>query len=111
MALLDPRGRVSVVTSLDGELKNAIGGFVPAQHLAVRSSIDGRPIDAWLLVPRGASAAHRAPIVLDIHGGPFAAYGDRFFSKVVTSCSRPPGMQSSMRIRAGRPDMAKPSRT
>lgn len=40
---------------------------------------DGRPIDAWLVLPPDADPAKRYPLVLEIHGGPFSAYGP-FFS-------------------------------
>ncbi|CAM3124142.1 Peptidase S9 prolyl oligopeptidase catalytic domain-containing protein [Sphingomonas antarctica] len=40
---------------------------------------DGRPIDAWLVLPPDADPAKRYPTFLEIHGGPFTAYGP-FFS-------------------------------
>ncbi len=40
---------------------------------------DGRAIDAWLVLPPDADPARKYPLVLEIHGGPFSAYGP-FFS-------------------------------
>jgi len=38
---------------------------------------DGTPLDAWLMLP--ADAIPGGPLVLEIHGGPHAAYGATFF--------------------------------
>jgi dipeptidyl aminopeptidase/acylaminoacyl peptidase len=37
-------------------------------------SADGTPIQAWLVKPPGFRAGRRYPLVLTIHGGPYAAY-------------------------------------
>jgi len=39
---------------------------------------DGRAIDAWLVTPPGYQEGTRVPLILEIHGGPFAAYGPYF---------------------------------
>jgi dipeptidyl aminopeptidase/acylaminoacyl peptidase len=39
---------------------------------------DGRAIDAWLVTPAGFPAGTRAPLILEIHGGPNSAYGPAF---------------------------------
>jgi len=39
---------------------------------------DGRAIDAWLVTPPGYREGTRVPTILEIHGGPFAAYGPHF---------------------------------
>jgi dipeptidyl aminopeptidase/acylaminoacyl peptidase len=39
---------------------------------------DGRAIDAWLVTPAGLPAGTRAPLILEIHGGPNSAYGPAF---------------------------------
>jgi dipeptidyl aminopeptidase/acylaminoacyl peptidase len=38
---------------------------------------DGTVLDAWLITPENPAAA--TPLVLEIHGGPHAAYGNTFF--------------------------------
>ncbi len=43
-------------------------------------AFDGLPIDAWMLLPPGFDASRRYPLILEIHGGPFAAYGPAFSS-------------------------------
>lgn len=39
---------------------------------------DGRAIDAWLVTPPDYDPAKKYPLILEIHGGPFAAYGPAF---------------------------------
>jgi dipeptidyl aminopeptidase/acylaminoacyl peptidase len=41
-------------------------------------SFDNREIEAWLTLPPGYSEGRRVPLILEIHGGPFAAYGPHF---------------------------------
>jgi dipeptidyl aminopeptidase/acylaminoacyl peptidase len=43
-----------------------------------KSSFDGRDIQGWIMKPPGFQAGHQYPLLLEIHGGPFANYGDRF---------------------------------
>ncbi|MEA3009350.1 MAG: hypothetical protein QOJ91_1042 [Sphingomonadales bacterium] len=47
------------------------------RHLTASSS-DNRQIDAWLTLPPSWSEGRKAPLILEIHGGPFAAYGPHF---------------------------------
>ena len=42
------------------------------------TAFDNRPIDAWLTLPPGWSEGRRVPLILEIHGGPVAAYGPYF---------------------------------
>ncbi|PKB25829.1 dipeptidyl aminopeptidase/acylaminoacyl peptidase [Novosphingobium kunmingense] len=48
-----------------------------AEKVAVTAP-DGRPIDAWLMMPPGAPAGSKVPMILEIHGGPHTAYGPWF---------------------------------
>ncbi len=41
-------------------------------------SPDGRQIQSWLITPPGYDGAAELPLILEIHGGPFASYGPRF---------------------------------
>jgi dipeptidyl aminopeptidase/acylaminoacyl peptidase len=50
--------------------------------LAVTSSFDQRPIDAWLALPPNFDPAKKYPLILEIHGGPYAAYGPVFSTDV-----------------------------
>src|SRR5262249_34915760 len=42
------------------------------------SSLDNRKIQGWILKPPGFDPSRKYPLILEIHGGPFADYGDRF---------------------------------
>jgi acylaminoacyl-peptidase len=42
------------------------------------SSKDGRKIHGWILKPPDFDPLKKYPLILEIHGGPFANYGDRF---------------------------------
>ena len=46
--------------------------------LPVTSSYDQRPIDAWMVTPPDFDPNKRYPLILEIHGGPWAAYGPTF---------------------------------
>ncbi len=49
-----------------------------AQDLRFKSSYDGRDIQGWFLTPPNFSPDRDYPLILEIHGGPFANYGPRF---------------------------------
>ncbi len=49
------------------------------EHFTVMS--DGWEIDAWVMRPAGCTLGVRYPTLLNIHGGPFAQYGPRFFDE------------------------------
>lgn len=69
------------LTSLNEDL--FAGKTIPtAEHITVRSSADGRPVDAWIVRPPNFDATREYPLLLEIHGGPFAAYGPVFSAEV-----------------------------
>jgi dipeptidyl aminopeptidase/acylaminoacyl peptidase len=71
------RGRRTQLTRLNDTF---LGGKTlgEVQTLAVTSSVDGRPIGAWLVTPPEFDAGKKYPLILEIHGGPYAAYGPTF---------------------------------
>jgi dipeptidyl aminopeptidase/acylaminoacyl peptidase len=48
------------------------------EEIWYESSKDHRKIQGWILKPPGFDAKKKYPLILEIHGGPFANYGDRF---------------------------------
>jgi len=48
------------------------------EELWYTSSLDGRKIQGWIIKPPGFDPTKKYPLILEIHGGPFANYGDRF---------------------------------
>jgi dipeptidyl aminopeptidase/acylaminoacyl peptidase len=47
----------------------------------VAVSPDGSEVEAWLVRPRGIEPGKRYPVLLNIHGGPFTQYGNKFFDE------------------------------
>lgn len=71
----DPK--LKVLTNLNQQL------FIQKKLGAVdefwfNSSLDHRKVEAWIVKPPGFDPAKKYPLILEIHGGPFANYGDRF---------------------------------
>ena len=48
------------------------------EEIWYESSKDGRKVQGWLLKPPEFDPTRKYPLILEIHGGPFANYGDRF---------------------------------
>jgi acylaminoacyl-peptidase len=46
------------------------------------SSYDQRPIQGWIVTPPDFDPSRQYPLILEIHGGPFAAYSDFFAAEV-----------------------------
>jgi acylaminoacyl-peptidase len=52
------------------------------EELRYRSSFDDRPVQGWLVKPPDFDPARKYPLILEIHGGPFLNYGDRFAAEI-----------------------------
>jgi dipeptidyl aminopeptidase/acylaminoacyl peptidase len=74
-------GQVRRLTDLNAGLF-AGKALARVEPLAVASSADKRPIDAWIVTPPDFDPARKYPLILEIHGGPFAAYGPSFASEL-----------------------------
>ncbi len=62
----------------------------PWEHFTVAcpgGAVSGRPadgedeIDAWIMRPARFDPKRRYPVLLNVHGGPFTQYGERFFDE------------------------------
>jgi dipeptidyl aminopeptidase/acylaminoacyl peptidase len=69
------------LTALNAELLGD-RAMAEAQPITVASSYDKRPIDAWIIYPPGFDPTRKYPLILEIHGGPFSAYGPNFASQL-----------------------------
>jgi len=67
-------GRTRRLTALNRDLFQG-KALAPVTKLPVRSSADGLEIDAWMMTPPDYQPGRRYPTILEIHGGPFSAYG------------------------------------
>jgi acylaminoacyl-peptidase len=52
------------------------------EEIWFESSYDGRRIQGWIVKPPGFDSHQEYPLLLEIHGGPFANYGDRFSAEI-----------------------------
>ena len=73
-------GATRRLTSLNADLfkDKTLGAVTP---LPVTSSAGGLPIDAWMITPPNFDPTKKYPLILEIHGGPYAAYGPIFASE------------------------------
>jgi dipeptidyl aminopeptidase/acylaminoacyl peptidase len=70
-------GQARMLTRLNNELLDhkRLG---EVRRIEAVSSHDNRPIEAWLTLPPNHVDGQRVPLILEIHGGPFQAYGPHF---------------------------------
>jgi dipeptidyl aminopeptidase/acylaminoacyl peptidase len=75
--MLAAAGKTRTLTDLNASLK-AVKTMGAVRKITAQSSHDGLAIEGWLTLPPGYVAGTRVPLILEIHGGPFAAYGPHF---------------------------------
>jgi dipeptidyl aminopeptidase/acylaminoacyl peptidase len=74
-------GAVRVLTQLNADLLGA-RRLGEVGEIRWKSSKDQREIQGWLIKPPGFDAAKKYPLILEIHGGPFAAYGPNYTTEL-----------------------------
>ncbi|WP_334162920.1 S9 family peptidase [Phenylobacterium sp.] len=74
-------GKTQRLTRLNDDLF-AGKSLARVEHLPTVSSHDRKPIDAWIALPPNFDPSKKYPLILEIHGGPFAAYGPSFSTDV-----------------------------
>ena len=69
------------ITDLNADLlgRKSIG---EAEEIRWKSSADGLEIQGWVVRPPGFDPQEKYPLILEIHGGPFATYGPHFSAEV-----------------------------
>ena len=65
------------LTSLNTDLLSG-RSLGQVEEISYNSSKDGRKIQGWIIKPPGFDPSRKYPFILEIHGGPFMNYGDRF---------------------------------
>ena len=78
---LNERGDSRVLTALNDDVLPHLD-MAPIEEIKVASSHDGREIEAWIALPPGFKADGSFPMILEIHGGPFAMYGPFFAAEI-----------------------------
>ena len=69
------------LTQLNAELF-AKSTLARTEHFVFKSSFDGQEIDGWVVTPPDFDPTRKYPLILEIHGGPFANYGSRFAMEI-----------------------------
>ncbi len=82
LAVVDGRGhKAHKLTAVNDDLF-AHRELGQVEEIWFESSFDQRPIHGWIVKPPGFDPAKRYPLILEIHGGPFANYGPRFAAEI-----------------------------
>ena len=81
------KGTVKRLTMLNQDLfgHKELGSV---EEIWYRSSHDNRRIQGWIVKPPNFDPQKKYPLLLEIHGGPFANYGDRFTAEIQLYASR-----------------------
>ena len=77
LAVVNSLDKVKVLTDLNRSLHKSVQ-FSTAQEYSVKSSFDKREIQYWVMLPPDFDPKKSYPMMLQIHGGPWAAYGPQF---------------------------------
>jgi dipeptidyl aminopeptidase/acylaminoacyl peptidase len=77
VAVLRGRARPARLTALNDDLL-AHKQLGAVEEMWLVSSHDQRRVQSWLVKPPGFDPGKKYPLILEIHGGPFANYGPRF---------------------------------
>jgi dipeptidyl aminopeptidase/acylaminoacyl peptidase len=70
-------GKAKLVTDMNSSLLEH-RSLATVEEMWVKSSHDQLDIQAWVMRPADFDAAKKYPLLLEIHGGPHAAYGPHF---------------------------------
>ena len=70
-----------VLTDLNSDVLDHLD-MATIEEIKVPSRHDGLEIEAWVALPPGFEADGSAPMLMEIHGGPFAMYGPYFASEI-----------------------------
>ncbi len=71
----------TLLTDLNGDVLDHKTLAKP-ELLTVKSSVDGRELQAWVVTPPNFDPTKKYPMILEIHGGPHTAYGPMFSAEV-----------------------------
>jgi dipeptidyl aminopeptidase/acylaminoacyl peptidase len=74
-----PGGEERQLTTLTQTFRDA-AALLPYERFTAPST-DGVEVDAWIVRPPDLDPSRRYPVLLSVHGGPHAQYGDHFFDE------------------------------
>ncbi|MGH9247673.1 MAG: S9 family peptidase [Acidimicrobiales bacterium] len=79
VVIVGPDGRERQITRLGGAFASRVETSTPVRFTA--TSPDGTEVEAWYVPPVGAEDGGRYPTLVNVHGGPFTQYGNKFFDE------------------------------
>ncbi|MEM7611409.1 MAG: S9 family peptidase [Pseudomonadota bacterium] len=74
-------GRASTLTALNEDLFD-LRDVATVEAIEWQSAVGDYRVQGWIAKPPGFDANKQYPLILEIHGGPFAAYGPHFSAEV-----------------------------
>jgi dipeptidyl aminopeptidase/acylaminoacyl peptidase len=83
---VDGGTRVTRVTRLNDALLDTLD--LPEPEMFWTRSFDGTRVQGWILKPPGFDPSKKYPLILQIHGGPHAAYGATFTHEFLWMAAR-----------------------
>lgn len=88
LSLIEPGGERALTHHNDAFLAEV--ELSPAVELRCQSPVDGKEIQSWIIHPPGFSetAGAKYPMILEIHGGPHAMYGQAMFHEMQLMAAR-----------------------
>lgn len=81
VAIVGDRGEPTKLTSLNEDVL-AHRSLGEVEEISWQSSVGDYEIQGWLVKPPGFDPSKKYPLILEIHGGPFAAYGPTFATEL-----------------------------
>ena len=82
VGLVDIKGRnKQILTALNEDVLPYLD-IATIEEIKVKSAHDGLEIEAWVAFPPNFKADGSYPMILEIHGGPYAMYGPFFASEI-----------------------------
>ncbi len=82
VGLIDYNGKnKQTLTQLNNDLLPYLE-MAKVEEIKVKSSYDGKEIEAWIAFPPNFKADGSFPMILEIHGGPYTMYGPYFASEI-----------------------------
>jgi dipeptidyl aminopeptidase/acylaminoacyl peptidase len=81
VATATDKGGARVLTALNDDLLG-VKTLGAVRELTWKSSKDQREIQGWVITPPDYDPAKKYPLILEIHGGPFAAYGPNYATEL-----------------------------
>lgn len=81
VAVSNRRGSSRTLTALNSDVLPHLD-MARIEEIQLPSSHDGLEIEAWVALPHGFEADGSYPMIMEIHGGPYAMYGPSFAAEI-----------------------------